>query len=100
MFPALRLSRALSLVVVALLLISVVPHMTPRSASAAASLRALYASGSTTGGKQITLRVELTEPAPSAGKRVALTASNPAIAVPTSIKVPAGQRVHSFKVNT
>src|SRR4051812_24821430 len=55
--------------------------------SAASALHFLYGSGSQTGGKNIHLRVELTDPAPSGGVNVTLTANNGAINVPPTVHV-------------
>ena len=70
------------------------------STSAAAGLKFLYGSGSRTGGGDITLRVELTEPAPSGGAVVSFSASNGAVNVPGSTTVAAGQTEKTITVST
>jgi hypothetical protein len=67
---------------------------------AAPSLHFLYGSGSQTGGKNIQLRVELTEPAPIGGTEVTLTSNDVAIPLPSSVTVPAGEIDHQFAVTT
>jgi hypothetical protein len=68
--------------------------------SAASALHYLYGSGSQTGGRAITLRIELTENAPAGGAKVTLTSSNPAVQPPASVTVPAGQKTREFSVKT
>ncbi len=62
--------------VFALLLVATTIAHVSNQASAAPSLYYLYGSGSQTGGKQITLRVQLTENAPGGGTTVALTSND------------------------
>ena len=95
-----RLSRGLCVLITALVLISALSHLAPQPAHAATSLHYLFGSGSATGGNRITLRVELTKPAPATGKRVALTSSHESIPVPTSVKVPGGETELTFTVST
>lgn len=83
-------------VVLALLL----PTSLMQPANAASALHYLYGSGSQSGGRRITLRVELSEPAPSGGVNVSLSASNPAIQVPASVHVSSGQTAKEFTVAT
>jgi len=64
------------------------------------ALHFLYGSGSTTGGRRITLRVELTAPAPSGGVDIALSASDGAINVPDSVHVGTGEIDKEFTVGT
>jgi hypothetical protein len=68
--------------------------------SAASSLHYLYGSGSQTGGRSITLRVELTENAPAGGARVTLSSSSPAVQTPSSVTVSAGQKTREFSVKS
>src|SRR5687768_9197363 len=72
----------------------------PPAASAAASLHWLYSSGSVTGGKRITPRPQLSEPAPSWEAKVSLTSDSPLIPVPASMTVPAGADDASITVLT
>lgn len=97
---AATLFRGLSVLITAVVLIAVLPNLTLSTASAANSLHYLFGSGAATGGKTITLRVELTEPAESNGRRVALASDDPSVPLASSIKVPAGQTEHSFSVTT
>lgn len=69
-------------------------------AGAVSALSRLAASGSATGGKRITIRVELSEPAPVGGARVAISASSPLIPVPASITVPGGAKEETIGVTT
>lgn len=69
-------------------------------ALAAPSLHYLYGSGSQTGGKQIQLRVELTEAAPSGGTTITLTSNDSAVPLPATVTVPAGETEHQFSVTT
>lgn len=78
----------------------ILPSSLAQPANAAASLNYLYGSGSQSGGRRITLRVELTEPAPGGGVNVNLAASNPAIQVPASVHVSSGQTEKEFTVAT
>lgn len=98
-----RSSSARILLVLALLLGVLVLPSNPgiHDASAAAlTLRYLYGSGSATGGKVVSLRVELTAPAASGGATVALTSSSSLIRVPASVKVPAGQTEATVSATT
>ena len=72
----------------------------PQTASAASSLHYLYGSGSATGGKFISLRIELTEPAPAGGALVQLSSGNPLIPVPATVLVPAGTTQRTIHVRT
>lgn len=58
-----RIARFASLLILFCSLLA--PSVATHQASAAAALHYLYGSGSVTGGHRITLRVELTEPAPA-----------------------------------
>jgi hypothetical protein len=71
-----------------------------RSVSAAAGVRYLYGSGSQTGGREITIRVQITEPAPAEGTAVLLSSSSAAIDPPATITVPAGETELQFKAPT
>jgi hypothetical protein len=99
------LSRSLSLLLVRLLLVAAIAvagfaSLTPQSANAAAALHYLFGSGSATGGHRVTFRIELTEPAPAGGAAVAMTSSSPAIPVPATVTVDAGQTQRTFQVLT
>ncbi len=69
-------------------------------AAAAPALHYLYGSGSQTGGKPITLRVRLTEPAPFGGTSVSLASTDSAVQVPTFVVVPTGETDYLFNVDT
>ena len=69
----------------------------PRDASAASQMYYLYGSGSATGGKVITFRIELTEKAPSGGALVFMHASSPLVPVPSTVLVPAGTSVKTIQ---
>jgi hypothetical protein len=61
----------------------------------------LFGSGSTTGGRFVTLRVELTAPAPAGGAEVALASERPdVVPLPASVTVPAGQTQETVRVET
>src|SRR4051794_16537022 len=61
----------------------------------------LFGSGSATGGRRITLRVELTSPAPAGGVAVRLTSDRPEIIpLPDTIEVPGGATEREFHVTT
>jgi hypothetical protein len=61
----------------------------------------LFGSGSATGGRRITLRVELTSPAPAGGVAVRLTSDRPEIIpLPDTIEVPGGTTEREFHVTT
>jgi hypothetical protein len=99
------LVRSNSLAAVRLLLVVAIAAiglsaLTPQTANASASLHFLFGTGSRTGGKPVTFRVELTEPAPAGGAVVALSASDPAIPVPANVTVPAGETELTFQVTT
>lgn len=64
------------------------------------SLHYLYGSGSVTGGNLVSLRISLTAPAPSGGLRIRLAASNSALELPGSVRVPAGASAYAFTVAT
>lgn len=72
----------------------------PASQAAEPALNHLYGSGSVTGGRELSLRVELTAPAPSGGIRVHLATTSLLIAVPGSVVVPEGVTSLAFKVKT
>ncbi len=68
--------------------------------AAAGCVSYLFGSGSTTGGKSITLRVKLTAVAGSGGVTVGLSSSDAAITIPATVLVPDGQQDHTFAVST
>ncbi|HQY31254.1 MAG TPA: hypothetical protein PK691_08210, partial [Thermomicrobiales bacterium] len=72
----------------------------PSRAETDGALHFLFGSGSATGGRRITLRVELAAPAPSGGVDVALSASDDAINVPDSVHVGTGEIDKEFTVGT
>ena len=93
-------ARLVMFAAIALLLSSTYStFMTPTS-SAAASLHYLFGSGSQTGGKRITLRIKLTEPAPSGGVVIDLSSSDPAVEVPATQRVNTGETEKTFTVAT
>ena len=81
------------------LLVTLIPNPS-RHASAASALHYLYGSGSQTGGRSITLRVELTEVAPAGGAKVMLSSTSSAIVTPANVTVAAGQTERAFSVQT
>jgi hypothetical protein len=85
-------ARWMRLTIVVGLLLAIVGQsaLTPDT-YAAATLRFLYGSGSQTGGKDITLRIALTEAAPAGGAVVSLSSSDGAINVPATTTVSSGQ---------
>mgnify|MGYP000968248496 CR=1 FL=1 len=93
-----RIARFASLLILFCSLLA--PSVATHQASAAAALHYLYGSGSVTGGHRITLRVELTEPAPNSGIYVNLSANNAAVKVPSSIRVNRGETEREFTVAT
>jgi hypothetical protein len=61
----------------------------------------LFGSGSTHGGRPITLRVTLTAPAPDGGANVTLNSERPdIILLPGTVTVPEGASEHTFQVGT
>ena len=93
--------RLFRLAIVASLFLTLVGQLViSPTTSAAASLHFLYGSGSQTGGKNIKLRVELTEPAPQGGVNVTMAVSNGAINVPPTIHVNTGETEKQVTVTT
>ncbi|MDQ2682928.1 MAG: hypothetical protein M3Y37_05320, partial [Chloroflexota bacterium] len=72
----------------------------PNRAAAAAGIHYLFGSGSQTGGKRITLRVQITEPAPAGGAIVELDSMNTAIDLPATVTVPQGETELEFTAGT
>ena len=68
--------------------------------AAAARLGAMTGSGSQTGGRRIEIRVRISEPAPSGGTRIGLAASSAAVAIPSSVTVPAGAMDKLVSIST
>ena len=61
----------------------------------------LFGSGSTHGGRPVTLRVEMTGPAPAGGAAVVLTSERPdIIPLPGTVTVPAGETELTFSAGT
>jgi hypothetical protein len=85
-----RLIRAAHILIAALLLGGLVAGIAPRPAAAAAVFTSMSASGSTTGGKRVQVRVRISEPAPSGGLNITLKSSHPEI-----IPVPAYAHVNT-----
>ena len=88
---------------IALILSGTLPGFTSFRSSpalAASQLHYLYGSGSTTGGKTISLRVELSEPAPAGGVLVSLASDSALIPVPGSVTVIAGATETTIQVET
>ena len=69
-------------------------------ATAGPAVHFLFGSGSQTGGRRITLRVQLTAPAPSGGVNVVMATENPAIQMPATVHVNTGATEKEFTVNT
>ena len=63
-------------------------------------IASLTAPSTTTGGTTVRGELALTSAAPSGGAVVALTSSNPAASVPTSVTVAAGQTAATFDIAT
>ena len=97
---AVRASGLARLVVVACLLALVGLPFSTSDAGAASTLTRLAASGSATGGRYVTIRAELSGPAPAGGATVQLSANSPLIPVPASILVPAGATQETIQVKT
>src|SRR6476661_6091814 len=97
---AVRASGLARLVVVACLLALVGLPFSTSDAGAASTLTRLAASGSATGGRYVTIRVELSGPAPAGGATVQLRANSPLVPVPASILVPAGATQETIQVKT
>src|SRR6476620_171056 len=97
---AVRASGLARLVVVACLLALVGLPFSPSDAGAASTLTRLAASGSATGGRYVTIRAELSRPAPAGGATVQQSANSPLIPVPASILVPAGATQETIQVKT
>ncbi|HRA46786.1 MAG TPA: hypothetical protein PK819_01810, partial [Thermomicrobiales bacterium] len=97
----LRIGRLL-LVVALVLGILPVPIGSGHSVQAAeaSSMHFLFGSGSATGGKNITLRIKLSSPAPAGGALVQLHANSSLIPVPATMLVPAGTSQRTFHVWT
>ena len=72
----------------------------PFQADALVTLSRLAASGSATGGKYITIRAELSGPAPAGGATVQLSSNSSLIPVPSTILVPAGATQQTITVKT
>jgi hypothetical protein len=99
LFPhATRVLRAV--LAIALIATFAVELLPARQASAAASLVRMSASGSTTGGRNISIRVVISEPAPSGGIDIPLTSNNSAIRVPSSVHVDSGTSEKLISVRT
>src|SRR5689334_15396687 len=98
MGPVLRASRSARLVLAAFLVALVLLPIGPNHAGAATALSRLAASGSATGGKLITIRVELSGPAPSGGATVQMSSTSALIPVPTTFLVPAGKSQQTIQV--
>ncbi len=60
----------------------------------------IFASGSQTGGKRITLRVKIGAPAGPGGATVYIASNSAAVPVPASVLIPEGQRELIFQVTT
>ena len=87
--------------VFALAIGALIPLASSQKASADSSnINFLFGSGSQTGGRRITLRVQLDGAAPSGGVTVALGASDPSVQVPSSVHVSTGQTTKEFTVPT
>jgi hypothetical protein len=83
------------------LIVTVAAELLPaRQASAAANLVRMMASGSTTGGRNISIRVVISEPAPAGGIDIPLRSSSSAIRVPSSVHVDSGQTEKLISVRT
>jgi hypothetical protein len=100
MGPGLCASRSARLVLAACLFALVILPISPTDAGAASALTRLAASGSATGGKRITVRIELSGPAPAEGISVDLSSSSTHIQMPDSITVPDGAREETISVAT
>jgi hypothetical protein len=96
-----RSFQAVLVILMALVMIggAAAPAMASQN-RAAGSLRWVFASGSATGGKPITIRVTLWDVAPSGGTRVLLMSSNEAMKVPGMVTIPAGESEVLVKVRT
>src|SRR5687768_5806653 len=96
-----RSFQAMLVILMALVMIggAAAPAMASQN-RAAGSLRWVFASGSATGGKPITIRVTLWDVAPSGGTRVLLMSSNEAMKVPGMVTIPAGESDVLVKVRT
>ena len=87
-------------VAVLIMLAALFGPISTHPALAASSLHWLYGSGSATGGKRISLRIELTAPAPAGGAVVTLTSTSPLIPVPATTTVPSGASEKTISVTT
>ncbi|HQY29906.1 MAG TPA: hypothetical protein PK691_01395, partial [Thermomicrobiales bacterium] len=94
------LRKFFSLAVIAIMLAAGLGQFPAAASDSSPGVRFLYGSGSQTGGRNITLRVRLTAPAPAGGVAVSLTSSSPAIQVPATITVKSGQTEKQFTVPT
>ena len=72
----------------------------PFNASAATGLHYLFASGSATGGKRVSLRIKLTEPAPAGGVEISLSSSDPAVPVPATTRISEGLTEKTVGITT
>ena len=100
MGPGLRASRSARLVLAACLFALVILPISPTDAGAASALTRLAASGSATGGRSITIRAELSGPAPAGGATVQMRSTSAIVPVPKTILVPAGQTQQTIQVKT
>ena len=90
----------LLVILVAAVLIGPLALASPDTVRASPAIRYLYGSGSATGGRSITLRVQLTEPAGPSGVRVTLSADDPSIDLPGSVVVRGGDTEVSLTAGT
>lgn len=89
-----------ALLVTAMALTGLSSFISPHQARAATGLYYLYGSGSRTGGKDITIRVQIKDPAPPGGAVVELDSMHEAINLPSSVTIPAGKVSRQFTVTT
>jgi hypothetical protein len=90
-----------ALIALALLAMLILPTShRPVSAQATSLLSKVTSSGSVTGGRQMTIRVTLTQPAPPGGALAFLSASDPLIRMPPTFVVPGGMTSYAIKYYT
>ena len=97
-----RLGRCFVLLMLlcASLIMPISDHVRAGEAASAPAIRYLYGSGSATGGKLITLRVELTTPAPTTGTKVRLSQSPVLLDLPSAVIIPSGQSSATVSVRS
>lgn len=83
-----------------IMMVTVALQSAPDTSAAATLLSRVTAPSSVTGGREITIRVTLSQVAPAGGMLVLMSSSSSLVPVPRTVVIPGGVTSHAIKVKT